>query len=394
MKTLTILGSTGSIGTSTLAVVREHPEKFKIFALTGRQRLDVLAEQCLEFSPRYAVVESDQARSTLTSRLASLGNKTEILVGTQALCDVASASDVDMVMAAIVGAAGLAPTLAAARAGKKLLLANKESLVVAGHVLMAAVANSGGSIVPIDSEHSAIFQCLPASKEQWKSDVHRLVLTASGGPFLNSDLNTLAYMTPAQAVAHPNWSMGRKISVDSATMMNKALEVIEAHFLFGFAPSQIDVVIHPQSIIHSMVEMTDGSLIAQLGTPDMRTPIALGLAFPERIATGAPRLDLFAIKALEFTPMAHERYPALRLAYEALSATAGATTVLNAANEVAVQAFLDGKIAFTRVAALCADVLASMKWRACSEIEGLIALDDETRAFAAKALNSSIKVMS
>lgn len=394
MKTLTILGATGSVGTSTLAVVREHRDTIKVFALTGRQRLDILAQQCREFSPQYAVVETDEARAALASQLNAQKSKTEILVGQQALCDVASATEVDMVMAAIVGAAGLAPTLAAARAGKKLLLANKESLVVAGHVLMVAVAQSGGSIVPIDSEHSAIFQCLPASKEHWKSDVLRLVLTASGGPFLRSDLNTLKYMTPAQAVAHPNWSMGRKISVDSATMMNKALEVIEAHFLFGFAPEKIDVVIHPQSIIHSMVEMTDGSVMAQLGTPDMRTPIALGLAYPERIATGAPRLDLFALKALEFMPIAHERYPALRLAYDALRARDGATTVLNAANEVAVQAFLDDKISFTRIAAVCADVLSGMTWKACSAIEDLIALDNEARAFTTAALNSSRKVMS
>ncbi len=394
MKTLTILGATGSVGTSTLAVVREHRDTIEVFALTGRQRLDVLAEQCKEFAPRYAVVESEPARKTLATHLQSLGSKTEILVGKQALCDVASASEVDMVMAAIVGAAGLAPTLAAAKAGKKLLLANKESLVVAGHILMAAVEKSGGSIVPIDSEHSAIFQCLPASKERWKNDVLRLVLTASGGPFLHSELSTLEYMTPAQAVAHPNWTMGRKISVDSATMMNKALEVIEAHFLFGFAPSHIDVVIHPQSIIHSMVEMTDGSLIAQLGTPDMRTPIALGLAYPERITTGAARLDLFKLKPLEFFPLSHDRFPALRLAYDALSAREGATTVLNAANEMAVQAFLDGDIAFTRIAAVCAQALSKMKWDACSEIEGLIALDDETRSFTTALLNSSVKAMS
>jgi 1-deoxy-D-xylulose-5-phosphate reductoisomerase len=385
MKTLTILGSTGSIGTSTLAVVREHREDFEIFALTGRQRLDVLAVQCAEFHPRYAVVESDAACAQLRPLLANK-TKTEVLVGQQALCDVASSPEVDQVMAAIVGAAGLMPTLAAAKAGKTLLLANKESLVVGGDALMAAVAAGGGSIVPIDSEHSAIFQCLPADRGSWQSNVHRLILTASGGPFLRSDLASLEHMTPQQAIAHPNWSMGRKISVDSATMMNKALEVIEARYLFGFAPEKIDVIVHPQSIIHSMVEMIDGSVMAQLGTPDMRTPIALGLAYPTRMTTGAPRIDFYNLRALDFIPMDLQRFPALGLAYESLKGPKGATTVLNAANEVAVQAFLDGHISFTRIAAMCATCLAGMKWAPTSDIQGLLALDQETRSYAAQHL--------
>lgn len=389
MKRITILGSTGSIGVSTLAVIREHPQDFEVFALTGRQRIDVLAEQCKASNPRYAVVESDEARVTLQAALSSIDTRTEVLVGVQALCDVASAPEVDAVMAAIVGAAGLRPTLAAANAGKQLLLANKESLVVAGDALMHAVAKSGGVIVPIDSEHSAIYQSLPPSREHWQQDVQRLILTASGGPFLRSELTTLKDMTPVQAVAHPNWSMGRKISVDSATMMNKALEVIEAHFLFGFAPEQIDVMIHPQSIVHSMVEMIDGSVMAQLGTPDMRTPIALGLGYPHRITTGAPRLDFFKLRALEFMPLDLQRFPALGLAYQALRGKRGATTVLNAANEVAVQAFLDERIRFTAIADICAKCLERMSWQPTEQIDALLSLDDEARKFAEQLIEVS-----
>jgi 1-deoxy-D-xylulose-5-phosphate reductoisomerase len=388
VKALTILGSTGSIGASTLAVLREHAHDYRVFALTGRQRIDVLATQCNEFKPVYAVVEDDASRKALQAQL-NKGIKTEILVGAQALCDVASAPQVQLVMAAIVGAAGLMPTLAAAQAGKTLLLANKESLVVGGDALMAAIADNGGSVVPIDSEHSAIFQCLPADKARWQSDVHRLILTASGGPFLRSDLATLAHMTPEQAVAHPNWSMGRKISVDSATMMNKALEVIEAHYLFGFAPEKIDVIVHPQSIIHSMVEMSDGAVMAQLGTPDMRTPIALGLAYPARTTTGAPRMDFFKLKALDFMPMDLQRFPALALAYEALKGAKGATTVLNAANEVAVQAFLDGKIRFTQIADMCKACLNEMSWVPTGDIPALLELDASTRRHAQTQLTIS-----
>jgi 1-deoxy-D-xylulose-5-phosphate reductoisomerase len=387
VKHLTILGSTGSIGTSTLAVLREHSQDYQVFALSGRQRIDVLAAQCNEFKPVCAVVPDDASRHSLKSQLAS-GLRTEILVGDDALCEVARAPEVQLVMAAIVGAAGLMPTLAAAKAGKTLLLANKESLVVGGDALMAAIANHGGSVVPIDSEHSAIFQCLPADISRWQADVHRLILTASGGPFLRSDVASLASMTPAQAVAHPNWSMGRKISVDSATMMNKALEVIEAHFLFGFAPDKIDVIVHPQSIIHSMVEMSDGAVMAQLGTPDMRTPIALGLAYPARTTTGAPRMDFFKLKALDFMPMDLQRFPALALAYEALKGTKGATTVLNAANEVAVQAFLDERIAFTHIASLCKDCLEGMQWTSTADIPALLALDNEARRYTQQRIKA------
>jgi 1-deoxy-D-xylulose-5-phosphate reductoisomerase len=385
MKLITILGATGSIGMSTLDVLRLHPQAYKVFALTGRQRIDVLAAQCIEFKPQFAVVPDDAARLALRARLDAASCATEILVGEQALCDVCASPEVDMVMSAIVGAAGLKPTLAAAHAGKRILLANKEALVVGGDLLTNVISLSGGSLVPIDSEHSAIFQCLPRKREAWPQDVQRLVLTASGGPFLRTPLAEMARATPEQAVAHPNWVMGRKISVDSATMMNKGLEVIEAHYLFGFEPSRIDVLIHPQSIIHSMVEMIDGSVMAQLGSPDMRTPIALGLSYPKRVESGAPKLDFLKLRALEFFEPETERFPCLNLAYEALQAGQGAAAVLNAANEVAVDRFLQHGLPFGRIADVCHDTLSRMPRATVRQLDDVLALDAQARRFAAES---------
>ena len=385
VKQITILGATGSVGTSTLDVLRSHRDSFAVFALTGRSRMEVLAQQCIEFAPRFAVVPTDAAKDELKSRLLSINNQftaTEIIVGEQALVEVAEAPEVDMVMSAIVGAAGLLPTLAAAKAGKRLLLANKEALVVGGEFVMQAAHERGVEVMPIDSEHSAIFQCLPADRASWQRDVSRLVLTASGGPFLRTDLSMLAAVTPAQAVAHPNWVMGRKISVDSATMMNKALEVIEAHYLFGFAPSKIEVLVHPQSIVHSMVEMTDGSVMAQLGTPDMRTPIAVGLAYPARMHVDSPRLNFLTTKPLEFIAMDLQRFPCLQLAYDALAGQAGAPAVLNAANEVAVELFLAGALRYTDIYRLCHSTLSGLKWLAPVQLADVLALDSHARAFA------------
>ena len=346
---LAILGSTGSVGSSTLDVVARHPERFQIVGLSSYQRLDALVEQCRRFAPRLVVVPTEQSASQVQATLRELGLATEVHWGEQALCELAAAPDVDSVMAAIVGAAGLPPCLAAARAGKRLLLANKEALVVGGELFMRAVRQGGATLLPIDSEHSAIFQCLPQERASWAQHVDHIVLTASGGPFLSREPASLHAVTPDQAVAHPNWVMGRKISVDSATMMNKALEVIEARWLFDLAPEQIKVVIHPQSIIHSMVVCRDGSVLAQLGTPDMKVPIAYGLSFPERIDSGAPRLDFMTLQDLSFQPVDAKLFPGLQLAWDALRAPAGTTAVLNAANEVGVAAFLAGTIAFTAI---------------------------------------------
>lgn len=358
MHRITILGATGSIGESTLDVVARHPDRFQVFALTARRSHERLLVQCLAHRPAYAVLTEPSAAAELRAALAARGSRTEVLEGPEAAAQVAAASEVHLVMAAIVGAAGLEPTLAAARAGKTLLLANKEAIVMAGPVFLAAVRDGGARVLPIDSEHNAVFQCLPA--DGGRAGVRRIVLTASGGPFRSMDAARMAEVTPEQAVAHPNWSMGRKISVDSATMMNKGLELIEAHFLFDMPADRLDVVIHPQSIIHSMVEYVDGSILAQLGNPDMRTPIAHALAWPERIASGVSLLDLALHGRLDFERPDTVRFPCLRLAREALTAGAAAPCVLNAANEVAVDAFLERRIRFTDIARINEAVLDAL----------------------------------
>jgi 1-deoxy-D-xylulose-5-phosphate reductoisomerase len=376
-----VLGATGSVGVATLDVVAAHPDRFDVFALTGNRRLDELFDQCLRFRPRYAAVASAAEARTLSDRLNSAGVATEVMSGAGALCELAGHPDVDTVMAAIVGAAGLAPCLAAASAGKRLLLANKEALVVGGELFVRAVANGGATLLPIDSEHSAIHQCLPPDPATWPDRIARIVLTASGGPFRGRDPATLAQVTPDEACAHPNWVMGRKISVDSATMMNKALEVIEAHFLFGLAPEQIEVVIHPQSIVHSMVVCRDQSVLAQLGTPDMRVPIAYGLGHPDRISSGAQALDWGALAALTFEAADLRLYPGLGLAWDALRAPAGSTAVLNAANEEAVAAFLAGTVSFDRIHTVNCRTIESLLPApgASDSLESLLALDEEAR---------------
>ena len=381
MQSLTILGATGSIGVSTLDVVARHPDRYRIFALTGQTRIELLAEQCAQFHPQIAVVVDADAAVRLQKLIHDRGLKTEVVYGEQALCDVASADDCDTVMAAIVGAAGLRPSLAAARAGKKLLLANKEALVISGQLFMDAVAASGSTLLPIDSEHNAIFQCLPIGYQRVppQHGIRKILLTASGGPFLDRELSSFDSITPEQAVAHPNWSMGRKISVDSATMMNKGLEVIEAHWLFGASASQIEVVIHPQSVIHSMVAYADGSVLAQLGNPDMRTPIAHALAYPERIDSGVDAIDLARIGQLDFREPDRVRFPCLQLAFDVLHAGGSAPAVLNAANEVAVQAFLDKQISFSRISALIAETLSRVPAASVDTLESLLAQDSKAR---------------
>jgi len=376
-----ILGSTGSVGVSTLDVLSRHPERFEVFALTAHSRIDELFAQCLRWRPRFAALPDAAQASELQRRLREARSGTEVLVGAAALCELASHPDVDSVMAAIVGAAGLAPCLAAARAGKRLLLANKEALVVGGALFMAAVREGGGMLLPIDSEHSAIFQCLPEDRQAWKTRIDHIVLTASGGPFRTRDPLTLKNVTPDEACAHPNWVMGRKISVDSATMMNKALEVIEARWLFDLAPEQIRVVIHPQSIVHSMVVCRDNSVLAQLGTPDMRVPIAYGLSFPERIESGASQLDFGSLSQLSFEPPDFARTPGLQLAWDTLRAAPGSTTVLNAANEEAVAAFLAGTIRFDQIHSVNALMLESVDIGAgeAATLDALMALDERTR---------------
>ncbi len=385
-QSLVILGATGSVGSSTLDVVARHPERFDLFAVTAFHRMEALGEVCRRFNPRYAVVPDDARAAALRPALGGL--RTEVLVGAQALCDVASAPEVHSVMAAIVGAAGLPACMAAARAGKRLLLANKEALVVGGALFMQAVADGGATLLPIDSEHSAIFQCLPEDRSAWGRRIDHILLTASGGPFRRHDPASLAAVTPEQAVAHPNWVMGRKISVDSATMMNKALEVIEARWLFDLQPEQIRVVLHPQSIVHSMVVLRDASVLAQLGTPDMRVPVAFGLSFPERIECGAPSLDFLKLSALTFEPVDARLFPGLQLAWDTLRGEPGATAVLNAANEVAVQAFLDRRIAFTDIHRLNAGTLEALAGRIgpLSVLEDLIALDERARAVAVQQM--------
>jgi len=381
---LTVLGATGSIGVSTLDVVARHPDRFTVFALTASRQWEKLQAQCLRFSPRYAVMRDETAAASLRQALKEAGSKTEVLHGEHALVDVASHADVDAVMAAIVGAAGLAPTLAAARVGKKVLLANKEALVLSGQLFIDAVERAGATLLPIDSEHNAVFQSLPGSfrRNPGSHGVRRVLLTASGGPFRETPLSQLEQVSPEQACAHPNWVMGRKISVDSATMMNKGLEVIEAHWLFGVPAERIEVVVHPQSVIHSMVDYEDGSVLAQLGNPDMRTPIAHALAWPDRIDSGVKALDLFEVARMTFERPDFSRFPCLALAYEALRAGGAAAAVLNAANEEAVAAFLERRIGFLKIPEVIAACMERAGALTVDSLESVLAADVCAREYA------------
>ncbi|WP_454903043.1 1-deoxy-D-xylulose-5-phosphate reductoisomerase [Variovorax gossypii] len=379
---VTVLGSTGSVGVSTLDVIARHPERFEVFALSAATKVDELLAQCARFLPRFAVMASAPHAALLAEKIKQNNLKTVVLADSDALEKIAAHEDVDAVMAAIVGAAGLGPCLAAARAGKRLLLANKEALVVGGELFMRTVRDGGAMLLPIDSEHSAIFQSLPEDPTTWSRRIDKIILTASGGPFRTRAPETLGAVTPEQACAHPNWVMGRKISVDSATMMNKALEVIEARHLFGVSPEQIEVVIHPQSVVHSMVQFTDASVIAQLGTPDMRVPIAVGLAWPERIESGAARLDFRQMASLTFTAPDAALFPGLGLAWHALRAAPGTTAVLNAANEVAVEAFLNRRLRFDRIHAVNMETLETVSPSKPASLADLLAIDASARAAA------------
>jgi len=385
---LAILGATGSIGRSTLDVAARHPDRFRVFALTAHSQARELARLCAEHRPRYAVIADTKNAAVLTARLREAGLDTTVLVGESGLMEVVSMPEVDVVMAAIVGSAGLRSTLAAAQAGKKVLLANKEALVMAGPILMAAVHAGGGPLLPIDSEHNAIFQCLPPGgpASVGRVGVRRILLTGSGGPFRTRKLSELDAVTPDEACAHPTWSMGRKISVDSATMMNKALEVIEARWLFDATPERIEVVIHPQSVVHSMVEYADGSVIAQLGNPDMRTPIAQALAYPDRIEAGVAPLDLVEFGALTFERPDYERFRALGLAYDVLRAGGTAQAIFNAANEIAVEAFLAGALPFSRITDVIEATLDAIPSRPVGVLEDVLEADRLARD-AARALD-------
>ncbi|GIZ11345.1 1-deoxy-D-xylulose 5-phosphate reductoisomerase [Pseudomonas sp. NCCP-436] len=387
---VTVLGATGSIGLSTLDVIARHPERYQVFALSGYSRLIELEALCHRHRPAYAVVPDADAARSLQARLRAAGLDTAVLVGEEGLCSIAAAPEVDCVMAAIVGAAGLRPTLAAVEAGKKVLLANKEALVMSGALFMQAVRRSGALLLPIDSEHNAIFQCLPGDYARGLEmvGVRRILLTASGGPFRETSLADLEHVTPEQACAHPNWSMGRKISVDSASMMNKGLEMIEACWLFDARPEQIEVVIHRQSVIHSLVDYVDGSVLAQLGNPDMRTPIAHALAWPQRIDSGVAPLDLFSLARLDFERPDEQRFPCLRLAREAASVGGGAPAALNAANEVAVAAFLQGRIGFTDIARMIESVLNAQPVQAVEALDAVFEVDRRARALASEWLAS------
>jgi len=394
VKGITVLGATGSIGVSTLDVVARHPQRYRVVALTANRQVERLLQQCLQHRPRYAVMADETAAEKLRSKLAEQGADTEVLSGVAGLEQVAALEEVDYVMAAIVGAAGLAPVLAAARQGKRILLANKEALVMSGQLFMDEVRQHNAELLPIDSEHNAIFQCMPADFSRGLDNVgvRRILLTASGGPFRTTPLAQLAAVTPAQAVAHPNWSMGKKISVDSATMMNKGLEVIEACWLFDTSPANIQVVLHPQSVIHSMVEYADGSVLAQLGNPDMRTPIAHALAWPERIESGVSSLDLFEVARLDFEQPDLLRFPCLRLAIEAINNGGTAPAILNAANEVAVEAFLDERIGFTAIPELIEQTLGRMTIEPARDMETIFAADAAAREMAA-GMVASAKVL-
>ncbi len=379
---VTILGSTGSVGMNTLDVIARHPDRFEVFALSANTQVDAMLAQCAQFKPRFVVMASDAHAALLEEKIKSNGLGASVLRRSDALEMIASHAETDAVMAAIVGAAGLAPCMAAARAGKRLLLANKEALVVGAELFLQAVEQGGARLLPIDSEHSAIFQSLPEDPSTWARRVEKLMLTSSGGPFRDRDPATLWSVTPDEACAHPNFAMGRKISVDSATMMNKALEVIEARYLFGVRPEQIEVVIHPQQIIHSMVQYHDASVMAQLGTPDMRVPIAYGLSWPERIESGTPRLDFSAMAAMTFSKPNAQRYPSLQLAWDAMAAPAGTTAVLNAANEVAVQAFLERRIRFDQMHAVNLATLSGVLPPKPTALADLLAIDADARRVA------------
>jgi 1-deoxy-D-xylulose-5-phosphate reductoisomerase len=386
MKSVTILGSTGSIGLSTLDVLSLHPEKFKVYALTANRSVESMLQQCLKFEPEIAVMLDAAAADKLAEALKKNHSKTIVKIGSKALEEVSSSVNTDIVVAAIVGAAGLLPTLAAAKAGKRILLANKEALVMSGALFMKTVAENGATLLPVDSEHNAIWQCLPVANTQHHNfngkGVRKIILTASGGPFRDYDLEQLDDVTPEQAVAHPNWSMGQKISVDSATMMNKGLEVIEAHWLFGLQSQQIEVVLHRQSVIHSMVDYEDGSVLAQMGNPDMRTPITNTLSWPDRIESGVEPLDLVKVGRLDFSAADFARFPCLRLAYKALNEGGTATAILNAANEIAVQAFLDEQIRFTDIARIIEEVLAELPVNDATTLEQILADDVAARTLA------------
>ncbi|MEO5672192.1 MAG: 1-deoxy-D-xylulose-5-phosphate reductoisomerase [Ramlibacter sp.] len=390
MKRITVLGSTGSVGANTLDVIARHPDRFEVFALSAASQVDLMLRQCVRFRPRFAVMAGETAGRELAGKLETAGLATKVLWGRAALEEVASHESVDAVMAAIVGAAGLASCLAAARAGKQLLLANKEALVVGGELFLAAMKQGGAKLLPIDSEHSAIFQSLPEDPLTWDARVEKIILTASGGPFRTRDPATLRHVTPEEACAHPNWVMGRKISVDSATMMNKALEVIEARFLFGLAPERLEVVIHPQSVIHSMVQYRDTSVVAQLGTPDMRVPIAYGLAWPDRVESGAKALDFQTLADMSFESLdsrGHgERFPGLALAWECLRAPSGTTAVLNAANEVAVAAFLDRRIRFDQIHQVNVATLEAVTASKPESLDDLLGLDTRSREAAQRSI--------
>jgi 1-deoxy-D-xylulose-5-phosphate reductoisomerase len=388
LQNITVLGSTGSIGVSTLDVIRRHPDRYRAFALCAHAQGDKLFEQCLEFRPRYAVLRDAHLAEQLQERCRAAGLETEIRHGVEALIELSSMPEVDAVMAAIVGAAGLEPTLAAARAGKRVMLANKEVLVMAGELFMRAVHEHGATLLPVDSEHNAIFQALPVdfSRGLDRCGVQKILLTASGGPFRNAPLADLANVTPEQACAHPNWVMGRKISVDSATMMNKGLEVIEAHWLFAAPPEMIQVVVHPQSVIHSAVQYADGSVLAQMGNPDMRTPIAYAMAWPERIAAGVEALDLFKIARLDFFAPDFERFRCLQLAYDVLREGGTAPAILNAANEIAVAAFLDGRLPFLAIARLNEAVLEALPAGPEGSLADVLAADAEARCLASQLI--------
>ena len=385
---VTVLGSTGSIGVSTLDVIARHSSRYRVVALTANRDVEKMAQQCRDFKPRYAVMVDEAAAESLSMTLKDDGLDTEILAGAEALVRVASLPEVNTVMAAIVGAAGLLPAMAAARAGKRILLANKEALVMSGQLFMDEVKKNNAVLLPVDSEHNAIFQCMPSGYQgnMESAGVRQILLTASGGPFRNCDLVELEAVTPEQACAHPNWVMGRKISVDSATMMNKGLEVIEACWLFNAEPSQVQVVIHPQSVIHSLVDYVDGSVLAQLGSPDMRTPIANALAWPERIEAGVEKLNLFDVARLDFAAPDYERFPCLRLAYAALEAGGTASAILNAANEIAVDAFLNSKLQFTAIASVVEQTLTEIQSGDVSSLDQVLDADQEARTFAKRLI--------
>ena len=387
-QSVTVLGSTGSIGTNTLDVIARHPDRFSVFALCAATQVETMLAQIQAHQPQFAVMASELHARVLADRVRAAGLSTQVLSGVQAACDVASDERVDSVMAAIVGAAGLSPCMAAAKAGKKIMLANKEALVVGGHCFMQAVKDGGAVLLPIDSEHSAVFQSLPEDRASWSKRVQKIILTASGGPFRNRAVETLSQVTVAEACAHPNWVMGQKISVDSATMMNKALEVIEARYLFGVEPGQIEVVIHPQSVIHSMVQYHDASIVAQLGTPDMRVPIAYGLSWPERIVSGANPVNFLTVAPLTFEAPDPRRFPGLPLAWQALEAAPGTTAVLNAANEVAVAAFLGQRIRFDQIHAVNLATLSQVLPGRSVCIEDLLAIDAESRSVAELTVQS------